>query len=424
MKNSKILLSLLFSLLLVVAGCSANNGDGETNGEVSTGDEEVTIRYWQHSSPARDDMISSIVDDFMEENENITVELEFIPADDYNQKLITALGSGTAPDVFQIQSGMVPKFVDAESILPLDTEIMSKEYMEEEFIPATIEALQVDGEYYGVPTDTQTIITFWNKALYEEAGLDPEVGPETWDELFDRARMLTETDGDSMVQSGWGGKGYPPEVEAFISQNGGKFFDVDTQEFIFADDEKSMDAIKEMISLYRDDKVYDIDFEANWAGFRQGIVAQMLGHPAMIGNLKETAPDVDFGIGTIPVNGTNTETTITSWAYVMSKDADETAATKLINHLSSEDVQKTWTLETGELPARISLLEDADLLADPQTAVALESLENAVVGRLQTRPIYVLWGDATQEVMHTDRDIDEIFTELQDALNEEYGKQL
>lgn len=420
MKNSKKIVALLFSLLLVLAACSPKE-DGDV---IVDEDAEATIRYWQHSSPARDDMIRSIVDDFMAENKNITVEIEFIPEGDYNQKLITALGSGNAPDVFQIQSGMVPKFVDAGSILPLDSNVMSKEYMEKEFIPATIEALKIDDEFYGVPTDTQTIIAFWNKALYKEAGLDPEVGPTTWEELFQRAVNLTKRDGDSMVQSGWGTKGYPPEVEAYIAQHGGKFFDVDSQEFIFADDAKSMEAIAKMASLYRDDKVYDIDFEANWAGFRQGIVAQMLGHPAMIGNLKETAPDVDFGISVIPANGTNTETTITSWAYVMSKDANATAATKLINHLSSEDVQKKWTQETGELPARVNLLDDADLLADPQTAVALASLENAVVGRLQTRPIYVMWNDAYQEVMYTDRSIQEIFTELQENLNEEYGKQL
>ncbi len=416
MKKTKMSILVVLSILLIITGCSSKGGSDDSG--------QVTVTYWQHSSPARDAMIKSIVEDFEKENENIKVELEFIPEADYNQKLITALGSGNAPDVFQIQSGMVPKFVDAESILPLDTNVMSKEMMEKEFIGATTEALQVNGEFYGVPTDTQTIIAFWNKGLYKEAGLDPEKGPETWDELFENAKVLTKFEGDLMVQSGWGGKGYPPEVEAIIEQKGGKFFDKETKQFVFADDEKSVAAIEEYANLYRNDKVYDLEFSKNWAGFRQGIVAQMLGHPAMIGNLKETAPDVDYGVSFIPATGDKRTTIVTSWAYVMSKDASTEAATKLINYMSSEDIQKRWTLETGELPSRGSLLEDQDLLNDPKSAVAIKSLEDATVGNLQTKPTYDIWNTAYEKILLTDQDIKEILKEAQDTLNKEYDKQL
>jgi len=423
MKKTKFSLIVLLSILLVVTGCSKKDDKPIDKPDDKPG-EKVTITYWQHSSPARDEMIKSIVEDFKKENENIDVSLEFIPQDDYNQKLITALGSGNAPDVFQVQSGMVPKLVKAEGILPLDSSVMSKEYIEKEFIPATIEALEVNEEYYGVPTDTQTIITFWNKALYKEAGLDPEKGPETWTELFENAKKLTKMEGDLMVQSGWGTKGYPPEVQAYVEQKGGVFFDDETEKFVFADDEKSLNAIKEMASLYRDDNVYDEEFSKNWAGFRQGIVAQMLGHPAMIGNLKETAPDVDYGITYIPKENADPITTITSWAYVMSKDAETEAATKLINYMSSEAVQKRWTKETGELPARKALLTDKELLENPQTEIAIKSLEHATVGNLQTGPLYKIWGDHYQRIMHTDEDIETILKDAQDALNQEYGKQI
>ena len=421
MKKTKLGFALLFSMLLVITGCSSKKDDGV---KTPTAGEPVTIKYWQHSSPARDEMVKTIIADFEKKHENIKVVLEFVPEDDYNQKLITALGSGTAPDVFQVQSGTVPKLVKADSILPLDSSIMSKDYMEKEFIPATVGALKIDGEYYGVPTDTQTIISFWNKALYTEAGLDPEKGPQSWEELFENARKLTKRDGDLMTQSGWGTKGYAPELQAYVEQKGGKFFDEKTEKFVFADDKKSVDAIKEMASLYRDDKVYSEDFSKNWAGFRQGIISQMLGHPAIIGNLKETAPNVDLGVGLIPSEDGKNLTVITSWAYVMSKNANATAATELINFMSSEEVQKEWTKQTGELPSRVSLIDDAELMKDAKTEVALSSLKNATVGRLQTRPLYSIWSDHYQRIMHTEEDIETILKDAQEALNEEYGKQL
>ena len=219
--------------------------------------------------------------------------------------------------------------------------------------------MKYNDKYYGMPTDTQTIITFWNKKLVAEAGLDAEKGPQTWDEFYDWARKLTKRDASgSMIQSGWGGKGYWPEVEAYVVQMGGKLYDAEKNQFVFAEDEKAIKAITDMVALYKTDKVYDTEFAKNWAGFRQGLVAMMLGHPAMMGNLPVTAPDLDWGVAAIPANGDSRSTCVTSWGYVMSAKAPSAEATRFIEFLSSEEVEKQWTMKTGELPARKSLIND------------------------------------------------------------------
>lgn len=434
MKKSAKMMLMGLGLAAVLGGCGAKAEDAATASKATQGEsvaevessaaqettkDPVTLTYWQHSSAARDEMMTELVKDFEAQNPDIKIKLEFIPEGDYSQKLVPSLATDTAPDVFQIQSGMVAKLAAAGAIQPLDENVMPADMIEKEFVPATVNGLKYNDQYYGMPTDVQTIILFWNKALAAEAGLDAENGPQTWEEFFDWARKLTKRDGDALVQSGWGGKGYVPELLSFIEQKGGKFYDEATGQFVFADDATALDAIREYASLYKDDKVYDTEFVKNWAGFRQGLIGMMLGHPAMIGNLPQTAPDLDFGVGMIPANGDSRATCVTSWGYVASAKAPSAEATRFIEFLSSEEVEKKWTQKTGELPARSVLLNDEELKQDPKVAVAIQSLEDSFVGVVQTSALNTILSDSYTEYLKTDRPLEEIMKEAQDKMNTE-----
>ncbi|WP_040213394.1 ABC transporter substrate-binding protein [Clostridium polynesiense] len=423
MKGKKII-GLMLSVMLiggVAAGCG-NKGDASGSAG-SSGGKKTTITYWQHSSQARDKMMQDLAKEFMEKNKDIEVKMEFIPEDSYSTKLISTLATDAAPDVMQVESGMIPRLAKAGSIQPLDEKILSTEKISSEFIPAAVDGLKYEGKYYGLPTDTQTIVLYWNKDLLKEAGLDAEKGPKTWDELREWAVKLTKTQNGKMTQSGWGVKGYNPEVQALIAQYGGKMVD-EKGKYIFADDPKSVEAIKFMVDTYKKDKVYDTQFMKNWAGFRQGKVAMMLGHPAMFGNLKQTAPNVNLGMSLIPAKDGKNTTIVTSWAYVASKKANSEAATKWIEFLASKDVQKKWTKQTGELPTRKELINDEELTSDPQTKLLLSSMEDSQVGYLQMGILNKIWGQYFDKMILTDAPVEQTLQDLQKELNTEISKDL
>ncbi len=403
-------------------GAAGQEKTAETTASQESGGGEkspVTLTYWQHSSAARDDMMTELVKTFEEQNPDIKVNLEFIPEADYSQKLIPALATDTAPDVFQIQSGMVSKLAQSGAIKPLAESVMSADSITAGFVPAAVDGLKYDGKYYGMPTDLQTIVLLWNKKLVSEAGLDAEKGPQTWEEFFDWARKLTKTEDGKLVQSGWGGTGYAPEVLSIIKQYGGTFYDDTAGQYVFADDPKVLEAIKAYIASYKTDKVYNTEFVKSWAGFRQGLIGMMLGHPAMIGNLPQTAPDLDFGVGPIPAKGESRATCVTSWGYVMSAKAPDEAATRFIQFLSSEDVEKQWTEKTGELPARKTLLEDAGLKSELKVAVAIESLNDSFVGVLQTSALNTIWTESMDRILKTDEPLETILKDAQSKMNDE-----
>ncbi|MFZ2538079.1 MAG: ABC transporter substrate-binding protein [Oscillospiraceae bacterium] len=425
----KKFLAAFLSAMMVVsmfAGCTKKENTPTSSTEVKDEKkqtEPVEITYWQHSSTARDEMMQSIADDFTKANPDIKVKMEFIPEADYNNKLIPALATATAPDVFQIQSGMIAQLAKSSSIQPLDESVMSTQDIQNQFIPATVDGLKYDGKYYGMPTDTQTVLMFWNKGLFKAAGLDPEKGPQTTDELFDLAKKLTKYEKGAMVQSGWGHKGYAPEITSLVEMYGGKFYDASANKFVFADDANAMKAINDTAALIRGkEAVYTEQFMKNWAGFREGKVAMMIGHPAMIGNLKTTAPDVDYGLSLLPTKDGKRAACVTSWGYVMSKKANSVAATKFIDFLSSEAVEKKWTLKTGELPARKALLEDAELTADAKVKLALGSLNESFVGPIQTSAMNGVMKKMYEEIMLTDKAIEAIAKDYQAKLNAEVSK--
>ena len=221
-----------------------------------------------------------------------------------------------------------------------------------------------------------------------------------------------------MTQSGWGTNGYWPEVQSYAEQFG-SFYDEARGEFVFADDPDAMAALQAMAEMYRTDKVYDINFSANWAGFRIGKVALMLGHPGMIGNLAQTAPDVELGSGLIPAHEGNHTAAVTSWAFVASTKAPSDAATRFIEYLSSEQVMRRFCEQTGELPSRKALLDDAELQENPHFAVALKSLNDSVLGRLQTGAMNTIWSEAWVKVQTTDEEFASIMAACQRDLNTE-----
>ena len=130
MKKSAKMMLMGLGLAAVLGGCSAKPEDAQTTAQAPQGEsapaaessaekeggEQVTLTYWQHSSAARDEMMTELVKEFEAQNPDIKIKLEFIPEGDYSQKLIPSLATDTAPDVFQIQSGMVPKLAAAGAV--------------------------------------------------------------------------------------------------------------------------------------------------------------------------------------------------------------------------------------------------------------------------------------------------------------------
>lgn len=126
-----------------------------------------------------------LVDAYNKSHKN-QVALTVTPNDDYVARVGAAAGSGNLPDLFAADIVYVPNWTDAGLFTDISDRIASLPY-KDSIAKGHLEAGTRDGKQYVLPFVLDLSVMFWNKALYKEAGLDPEKGPTTIEEFKQQA---------------------------------------------------------------------------------------------------------------------------------------------------------------------------------------------------------------------------------------------
>ncbi len=142
---------------------------------------DVVLKVWDFKSadPVVRPYIDHVVEGFEAQHPGVTVEHVMQPHDQYYSILGTAIGAKSGPDIVLIHGGTNGK-ERADAFVPLDDKI-------DELQAALVgwDAFMVEGKTFAVPITLQGFALYYNKALYLEAGLDPDDPPQTWAELVD-----------------------------------------------------------------------------------------------------------------------------------------------------------------------------------------------------------------------------------------------
>lgn len=140
---------------------------------------------------------------FEEKNPDIKVEFMQIPEAEYSQKLRSMAMTGTAPDVLCLWEADLADFVRAGWVLSLDAYIKeSKELSLDDFIPAVKQLMELQGSLYGLPWCFATEIAYYNKDLFDKAGVAYPGMDWTWEDFENIAKKLTVESEGKVVQ--WG----------------------------------------------------------------------------------------------------------------------------------------------------------------------------------------------------------------------------
>ena len=334
-----------------------------------------TLVHWQHHSPARNEMVERFAREFEAQNPGVKIEFESIPLSDYYTKLLPAIAAGSGPDVFQLRAGDVPRYRNYGVIQELKVDHAKAL---EEFVPSSYGYLVEDGKFFGLPTDVQTIVLFYNTEIFEELGIT-EV-PSTWDELIETALLIKDVEDGVMYRMGLAHGKYGPAILTLMAQTGTEFQDAKGKTLF--NNPQGKEGFKFAVDWIQEYGVENPDFGSRWTAFKEGELGMVFAHPAMLGSFRNTHPDLPIGIAEVPAykEGEPRTNIMTNWAYVTSsgaKNAD--LAARWIEFLTSKEAQRQWTIETGELPSRVALIEDPALLEhEPLLAAPLASLQSAI----------------------------------------------
>lgn len=202
-QRSTVMVGLISVLALVIAACAPSAAPAEDGGGAADGgDEAVTIKWFMRWDQTRVDNVAlPVIEAFEEQHPNIKVEFENIGSSgEYYQKLQTTIAGGLAPDVFYPPTHLAYALASKGALLPIDDYISADGMDMSKYDQSILALYQLEGQQYCLPIDTASLVVFYNKDLFDAAGVAyPEAG-WTWDDFLATAQALTaDEDGDGQT---------------------------------------------------------------------------------------------------------------------------------------------------------------------------------------------------------------------------------
>jgi ABC-type glycerol-3-phosphate transport system substrate-binding protein len=189
----------LWPVILVTALASASCGgasDTDSGDGAGDGGSQLVVWDWKSGDASAAAYLEQARTDFAQRHPDVSVEFVAQPFDQYYTLLGAAIQAGEGPDVIMFNGGgQIRDRTDA--LVPLD------EYVADDRQRlAGWEAFALDGEVFAAPVTLQGHPIYYSKALYEQAGLDPEAPAATWDEFLDDCAAIEDATGASCIALG------------------------------------------------------------------------------------------------------------------------------------------------------------------------------------------------------------------------------
>lgn len=281
--------------------------------EVTAVPEPIEIQvFWANWGDFFNELMQNIGTNYTADNPLATVEWTFNP--EWKEKLLTAIAAGTPPDVSYTNWTAQTSLANDGAWLPLDAYMVMTGLEREDFILSMYDQSLWDGKLYCLPGGADFIAMYYNKDVFVDAGLDPEVPPATTDELVEQSLQILEVDDTGAIQRlGWSPSGW--ELRAWAYVFGGQWYDASTQT-ITADHPQNIEALEWMKSYVDEVDVDQLaafneslpDFWSPGNSFASKKTSLRLDGYWTYDPLDQYAPDIDYGVGFWPtLNGTDEE---------------------------------------------------------------------------------------------------------------------
>jgi multiple sugar transport system substrate-binding protein len=341
----------------------------------------VEIEYWQYVFDARIKAMNELIKRFEAANPGIKVKHTTFPYADYQTKIAAAVPAGQGPDVVQLYYGWLDNFVGAKFIQPLPRDAFPHDVIEKEFYPI-VQTMKRDGEYYGLPTAVRTLALFYNKKLFQEAGLDPNKPPQTLDEYLEAAKKTVKRDAAGNMLSAGAVIDMPGQDlhwwrEVLLRQMGGKPYSDDNKSVAY-DSEAGAKALNWYADLQRVHKIGQAGFmDEGQAAFRAGRAAMTVDGSFRLGAFGGIK-NFEWGVAELPASADGKRSNFASY-WVNAITAKPTgakleAAKKFMAFTTSPEAMQVWLDMVGELPARKAAAETEKNLAHPIYGPFLKAL--------------------------------------------------
>jgi multiple sugar transport system substrate-binding protein len=355
---------------------SCPSSTNTTAASPETGTVNLTVAGWS-STPAEDSLVQQNLQNFEKLHPNIKVHWTTFTGD-YPTKMRSLVVSNNVSDVFYLQPSMSSEYISSGKLLNLSPYMARDKVSSSDYYSALLNPFVcTSGQVYGLPKDWNSLGVFYNKQMFQAAGLSAPNPNWTWTDMQNDAQKLTKNAGSpngvygivlSADLSRWG---------AFLLAEGGTVLNKDGTQATF-NNQTAVSALNFYDSFFKNNTgALPTTVGAPWNGdaFGKQRAAMVIEGGWLIPYMASTYPSVQYGIAPLPMapNGKRADLTFTnSWSASASTQHPE-AAWELIKYMTGSTVQESQLNAGFALPTLKSLANAPYFTSHPDFKVLFDA---------------------------------------------------
>ncbi|HVB60262.1 MAG TPA: ABC transporter substrate-binding protein [Ktedonobacteraceae bacterium] len=393
--------SLVIVLALLLAACGSGSSSGSSNGGAATqgiasgnpyiscpsstnttaaapvsGNVTLTVAGWT-STPAEDALVQSNLQKFEQLHPNIHITWSPIPGD-YPTKMRANVAGGTVPDVFYLSPDMSSEYISASKLLNLSPYMARDHVSASNYYSALLNPFVcTGGQVYGLPKDWASLGVFYNKQMFQAAGVPFPSANWTWQDFQNDAAKLTKNAGSTNAVYGVSLSADASRWGAFLLANGGTMLNKNGTQATF-NSQAGVSSLEYYDSFLKNHTgVLPTQVGAPWNGdaFGKAKAAMTIEGPWLIPYMQTTYPNIQYSIAPLPVAPTGKRANLiftNAWSAYSGTKYPE-AAWELIKYMTGTTVQKSQLDAGFALPTIKGLANDPYFTQHPDFKVLFDA---------------------------------------------------
>lgn len=356
----------------LMAGCGSSGGNTSgAEGDASEGGKKEVVIWDYFETDAQKQLMEDMVNDFNSSQDEYVASHVYVPFADYEKQLTLGMASGELPDLVIMDGCGMASFIEMDLFGDVsDADINWDEYME-----GPLASTMKDGKHYGIPFATNCTALFYNKDMFDAAGIDYPDENTTWDEFREMAKALTK---DGVVGFGNAATGTDEgtfQCLQWLYTAGGDY----------QNPEDGVDAYKLMQEMVAEGS-WSKDC-VNWTqsdvnnNFVAGNLAMQQNGPWQIPGIESTAPDLNYGVTVLPKKDADSgqATSILGGENMGAvKKDDMSGAIAFMEYYDQTDVMVDAMKQYGSFPPKTEAAQDTYWTEDPIQKEFIVQLETSI----------------------------------------------
>jgi multiple sugar transport system substrate-binding protein len=375
--------------------------------------EPVTITFWHYYGGAHTATLDALLQRYMDEHPNVTIESRLINFSDFNRTLLQGAAAGDLPDIALVNAFDTQLFAESGLIQDL-TERVEAWGGADEYFPGVYETSLWDGQNYGLPHLVDCYVLWYNVDQFGEAGVEP---PPTWEELNTTTAALS---GDnryglaiSAVEGVEGSTAWVIRLLATgtpvteVNSDGGK---AAMQQFVDLVEAGSMSP--GILGWIEDDVATQ---------FSTGQAAMMINSASYVNFFRQETPDLNWALALLPEDVERATFLSAENLTITSGAQNPDAAWELMLWMQQPDVLNEYLPQRNKLPALRNVAAEPQWADDPVWSVFIEQLNSAWAPTgdvaIHSAEIFTYIQEAVQAAISGDSSVDDALAAAQEKID-------